>query len=101
MFLKEFVEPSAIHESIFVGYLWSDPNLYRKYRNHTISRETFTEQIWWFYYRLGKEMYDKSVREFDDVTVYSFTTSQPQETGKKSYLGCEKLQLLKLWLSIF
>jgi replicative DNA helicase len=30
-------------------------------------------------------MYEGGVRVFDDVTTYSFVTSKPKETGKKSY----------------
>jgi replicative DNA helicase len=84
-YLKEFVEPSYIHESLFCGYVWSNPGLYQKYKAHKIGRETFTEPIWYFFYEVGLQMYDSGIREFDDKTVYAFITSRPQETGKKSY----------------
>lgn len=77
--------PSKIHESLFIGYLWSSPSLYEKYRNHEISKDTFTEDIWWYFYYIGKEMYDNSIRKFDDKTTYSFVTSKPPEVGRKSY----------------
>lgn len=82
--LKEFTQPSKIHEQIFVGYLWNNPNLYSKYKNHNIERSTFTEVIWYFYFRIGKEMYENGIRKFDDVTTYSFIASRPK-TNKKSY----------------
>lgn len=85
-YLKDFVEPSYIHESLLVGYLWANPNLYQKYKTHKVKQETFTESIWYFYYTLGKQMYDNGIREFDDKTVYSFTVSRPKEKNKKSYI---------------
>ncbi|WP_342423102.1 replication protein [Paenibacillus sp. FSL E2-0178] len=70
---------------MFVGYLWSSPALYEKYRNHEITKDTFTEPIWWFFYYIGKEMYQNGIRTLDDTTAYSFLTSRPIETGRKSY----------------
>lgn len=84
-YIKEFVDPSKVHESIFIGYLWNTPTLYGKYKTHKISKDTFTEGIWWFYFYIGKEMYESGIRLFDDVTTYSFITSKPSENGKKSY----------------
>jgi replicative DNA helicase len=84
--IKEFVEPSFPHESLLNGYLWSNPSLYQKYKSHDMSIETFTEDVWYFYYTLGREMFDSGIRTFDDKTVYTYVTSKPKETGKKSYI---------------
>lgn len=84
-YIKEFVDPSKVHEAIFIGYLWNSPSLYGKYKTHKITKETFTEATWYYYYYIGKEMFDNGIRSFDDVTTYSFLTSRPQETGRKSY----------------
>lgn len=85
-YAKEFVEPSFLHESLLCGYLWSNPNLYQKYKTHKIARETFTESVWYFYFTLGFEMYNNGIRDFDDKTVYTYIVSQPKEVGKKSYI---------------
>lgn len=85
-YAKEFVEPSFLHESLLCGYLWSNPNLYQKYKTHKITRETFTESVWYFYFTLGFEMYNNGIRDFDDKTVYTYIVSQPKEIGKKSYI---------------
>lgn len=82
--LKQFTEPSAVHESLFIGYLWKNPSLYSKYKSHTISKITFTKDIWYFYYYIGQEMYDSGMRAFEDTSVYSYLTSKPKETNKKS-----------------
>lgn len=85
-FIKEFTENSYIHESLLCGYMWSNPTLYQKYKTHKIVRETFTEAGWFFYFNLGFEMFNEGIRNFDDVTVYSYVSSKPKEVGKKSYM---------------
>lgn len=85
-YIKEFVESSFLHESLLNGYLWSNPLLYQKYKAHKVTRETFTEDVWYFYFRLGLEMFDSGIRHFDDKTVYTYITSRPKEVGKKSYI---------------
>jgi replicative DNA helicase len=85
-YLKEFIEPSYIHESLLVGYLWAFPNLFQKYRTHKVTQDTFTESVWFFYFTIGKQMFENGIREFDDKTVYSFLVSRPKEKNKKSYI---------------
>lgn len=85
-YIDEFTSPSKIHESLLVGYLYAKPTLYAKYKNRNITESSFTEDIWWFYYKVGEMMYDNGIRNFDDKTVYSFMVSRPQEKGKPSYI---------------
>ncbi|GLI82554.1 hypothetical protein ANABIO32_02410 [Rossellomorea marisflavi] len=85
-FIEEFVSPSFYHESLLSGYLWSNPSNYQKYKSHKITKDTFTEGVWYFFFQVGREMYDKGIRDFDDKTVYTFLVSQPKEVGKKSYI---------------
>ena len=85
-YINEFVEPSFLHESLLNGYLWSNPVMYQKYKAHKVTRDTFTEEVWYFYFMLGLEMFNNSIRSFDDKTVYTYITSRPKEVGKKSYI---------------
>lgn len=85
-YIKEFVEPSFKHESLLCGYLWANPSLYQKYRTHKVSPTTFTENVWYFYFTLGQQMFENGIRSFDDKTVYVFVSSQPKEKGKISYI---------------
>nr|WP_285854584.1 replication protein [Paenibacillus elgii] len=71
---------------MFCGYLWNKPNLYTKYKSHKIVGETFTKNIWHFFYYIGKEMYENGIRSFEDTAVYSFLVSRPKEIDKKSLL---------------
>lgn len=42
--LSEFLDPSQVHEALFVGYLWSNPALYQKYKTYKITNKSFTER---------------------------------------------------------
>ncbi|KON87460.1 replication protein [Sporosarcina globispora] len=85
-YIKEFIEPSYIHESLLVGYLWANPSLFQKYRTHKVTQETFTEAVWYFYFTVGKQMFENGIRDFDDKTTYAFLVSRPKEKNKKSYI---------------
>ncbi|WP_372011418.1 replication protein [Paenibacillus chitinolyticus] len=84
--ITEFIAPSEVHESLFVGYLWKTPTLYSKYKIHKIDKTTFTRPIWYFYYYVGKEMFESGLRSFEDTSVYSFLSSKPKEKGKADWL---------------
>lgn len=80
--LKEFIEPSEKHEQLLVGFMWSNPELYRKFKNHNITKDTFTNKMWYYYYKLGESMYENGVRTFDEETVISFLDSRKRISKK-------------------
>jgi len=82
---KDFYESLEVHEPIFVANLWNEPRLYGKYKSHKISQETFTLKIWYFFYEVGRRMYESGIREFNEATVYSFLVSQKNEPNKPSF----------------
>lgn len=80
--------------------MWSNPELYRKFRNHNITKDTFTENIWYYYYKLGQLMYDNGVRRFDEETVISFLDSRKNVSKElinkyNKYGGYETIGYLK------
>lgn len=83
--IKEFIKPSEKHEQLLVGFMWNNPGLYRKYRQHDITRDTFTSNLWYFYYKLGEAMWDTGVRTFDEETTVSFITSQSNPSMLKKF----------------
>lgn len=85
-YIDEFVNPSKVHESLLVGYMYSNPKLYQKYKGRKITSETFTDNIWWFFFGVGQMMYESGIRNFDDKTMYSFIVERPQESGKPSFM---------------
>jgi replicative DNA helicase len=80
--IEEFIEPSKKHEQLLVGFMWSNPQLYRKFKNHNITDKTFTDKKWYFYYRLGELMFENGIRTFDDVTVHTFIESRITDRKK-------------------
>ncbi len=56
--------------------MWSNPSLYRKYKAHDITKDTFTSDTWYFYFRLGEAMWGSGVRTFDEETTVSYVSSQ-------------------------
>lgn len=57
-------------EGAFVFSLWKNPELYDEYELNT-DTELLSEDGK-FYYSLGKQMYDKDLRVFDDVSILTF-----------------------------
>lgn len=84
-YIAQFYEGSEIHESLFVGSIWNTPSLYGRYKAHKITKQTFTKTIWYFYFEIGRRMYENGIRDFNEAATYSFITSQKEETGKKSF----------------
>ncbi|MFK3936578.1 replication protein [Alkalihalobacillus sp. NPDC078783] len=84
-YIDQFIDPSYLHETLLIGFLWSNPSNYSKYKHHNITRETFTKNIWYFFFVIGQQMFDNGIREFDEKTTYSFIVNRPTEKNKKSY----------------
>jgi len=89
---QEFVKSSMTHEALFVGNLWNNPKLYKKYKNYDMTEYnektgvgTFTIGMWYFFMKLGEKMVESGVQKFNDTTVYSFISSQP-DIGESSWV---------------
>ncbi|GLO66249.1 hypothetical protein MACH08_20330 [Oceanobacillus kimchii] len=65
--------------------MWRNPTLYRKYKSHEITRESFVTSIWYFYYRLGEAMWNSGIRTFDEETTFPYMAKQTNEKISKSY----------------
>jgi len=79
--------------------MWNNPQLYKKLKNHKITKYTFTEDQWFFMYKLGETMWNNGIRSFDEETVLSFLDSKKdtkswQEKFDK-YGGYERIGFLK------
>ncbi|HSH51560.1 MAG TPA: hypothetical protein VK982_07535 [Bacteroidales bacterium] len=55
-------------ESLLVGLFWNDPDLYSMYAESNLNHRHFGNAIWSFYFYLGRKMYNKGIRVFDDIT---------------------------------
>ncbi|MCA1021501.1 DnaB-like helicase C-terminal domain-containing protein [Halobacillus litoralis] len=80
--------------------MWNSPQLYRTFKNHNIVKETFTNDQWWYWFKLGEVMYANGVRSFDEETVVAFLDTR-KETRKswsdkyQKYGGYDTVGLLR------
>ncbi|WP_405101711.1 replication protein [Oceanobacillus sp. FSL H7-0719] len=63
--------------------MWNNPQLYRQFKNHNITNDSFTSEMWYHYFKLGEAMVSNGVRTFDEETVTSFLDSR-KEVNKNS-----------------
>ncbi|TCJ01137.1 DnaB-like helicase C-terminal domain-containing protein [Cytobacillus praedii] len=69
---KELTENRDIVEGSFIFCLWKNPDLYADFdRELRADRDLLTEDGR-FYYSLGREMYEKGYKSFDDASIYSY-----------------------------
>lgn len=81
----ELINNRDIVEGNFVFSLWKNPDLYDLY---TIKphQDLLTEEGK-FYYTLGKEMYDKGYRAFDDLSIKTHLSDKPKWLEKYEKMG--------------
>ena len=66
-----------ISESLLVATMWNMPSLYSTYRTEKLNKEHLGNKIWKFYLSLGREMFNRGIQIFDDITVAKIV----KETG--------------------
>ena len=60
---------ASTNESYLVGLLWNQPlEAYTSY-SEKISSDDFLHPEWGFYFELGKRLYKKGIKKFDDISV--------------------------------
>lgn len=69
---KNIMEQSEIDESYFIGALWNDPYNYYGQYSRTMKGNEFFNDVWEFYFDLGKRMYETGIKDFDSITVFNF-----------------------------
>ena len=57
--------------------MWNMPSLYSTYRTEKLNKEHLGNKIWKFYLSLGREMFNRGIQIFDDITVAKIV----KETG--------------------
>jgi replicative DNA helicase len=56
-------------ESYLTGLFWSNPELYSFYSDEKISSSTFANNVWSFFFRIGRELVNRKIANFDDISV--------------------------------
>jgi len=58
-----------ISEGLLTGLFWLKPEFYSFYSNEKLSRATFLNHHYGFFFGLGRYMAENGVQKFDDITV--------------------------------
>ena len=83
--LEKIRSKSEVDEAYLVGLLWYEPvNNYGTYHSK-IEQSDFINDVWGFFYALGREMYSKGVKEFDDITVHATVKELGMEDLFRAY----------------
>lgn len=79
---QKLAQESEMDEGLLVGYFWNDPELYGEYNEDAISYKTFLNEVWQFYFELGRVMYKEGMRKFGVVDVEVFVKNQNEPIQK-------------------
>ncbi len=80
-------EENNISEAYLVGILWNNPSLYALYSDEQLNRQTFLNDVWGFYFKLGKSMYEHEILIFDDITTAKYVKDLEIESKFKEHGG--------------
>lgn len=74
----ELIDDIYLSESYLVGLFWNNPDLYSMYPDDKISYANFGNRIWKFYFYLGRLLFNKNIKKFDDITVEEYLSTRPK-----------------------
>ncbi|MET3505449.1 hypothetical protein [Halalkalibacter oceani] len=72
-------------EANVVGCFWKNINLYFDYSDMT--RHTFKNQVWQFYFDIGKKLANKNIKEIDDVAIKTLLKDSKKSLEKYVEFG--------------
>lgn len=81
-----------IAEACLTGIFWNNPSLYDIYNDDKINRHTFLNEVWGFYFGLGRYMRQQGVSVFDDITTYNYVKSLDIEDKYDYYNGYKTIK---------
>lgn len=82
----------AVSEGYLTGLFWSNPDNYSFYPEDKINYKTFLNPVYGFFFSMGRKLYQKGIKVFDDISVSQFV----KETGsEKLYLQFNEFETIK------
>ena len=72
--LDELKVEAQISEAYLASLFWNKPLLYDLYPEEKLNRKTFLNEVWGFYFGLGRYMYERGISVFDDIAVAKFVS---------------------------
>lgn len=83
---------AEVNEAYFVGLLWSNPSEHYDLFGGKVVAKDFLHRVWGFYYGLGKVLFDKGIRQFDDISVHSAVKEIGAEKLFDKYNGLDTIE---------
>lgn len=84
--IKRLANEVNISEAMLVGCFYNDIELYNMYDDEKVSAGTFSNDVWGFFFNLGRHLVKKGAAKFDDITVQTAL----QDLGPKFVKRYEK-----------
>lgn len=81
--LTKLKNESTKYEALLCGYFWLNPDLYSLYSLDKLNYKTFLNNIWGFYFGLGRQMFEKGYKDFSDLVVEQVVDELGQQIRKK------------------
>jgi replicative DNA helicase len=81
-------------EGYLTGIFWSNPDNYHFYPDEKINSQTFMNDVYGFFFGLGRHMSTKGIRVFDDITVATAATEMNTIDELRKYGGFETIKEL-------
>lgn len=67
--VKEIRNLADVNESYLIGLMWANPTENYSLYGNKMESDDFLHKQWAFYFGLGKELYKKGFKVFDDISV--------------------------------
>ncbi len=92
--LEQLKDEVKVSEACLTGIFWNKPSLYDLYDTDKLNRKTFLNDIWGFYFGLGRHMYEHGITVFDDVVTNKFVKDIGVQKTFEKYNEYETIQEL-------
>lgn len=86
---EKLMKENVISEAYFTALFWNNPENYNFYPKERVNTSTFLNGVWGFFFGLGRYMFDKDVKTFDDITVAKYIKELGLQKKFDDYGGCE------------
>jgi replicative DNA helicase len=90
------LEEVYIAESLLVAIFWNMPSLFSTYTAEKISYNHVGNKIWKFYLGLGRELFNRGIQVFDDITVSKIVKELNCEKQYKKFGEYETIEELMI-----
>ncbi|TVY09861.1 DnaB-like helicase C-terminal domain-containing protein [Paenibacillus cremeus] len=93
--IKERLQKEVVvSEGYLAALFWNNPDLYNFYSQEKINSKTFLNEVYGYFYGLGRELANKGIVIFDDISVAKIIQEMKLDKYHEKYGGTETIQEL-------